>query len=264
MKMILGSLAVLLGVVGTTACLAAIVFVFVYANDLNDASSETLQSVDQSLTFVDKRVKMADSAVTLFKNRVDDARSLVAKLLRDGRKNPGDHPKLEAVEKELTQYFETAMSTMETIADSAETLAKWVVLFDKLPFRGKSKSASDAAVLGDADQLAAQLRELSTLLHSLKSRIADFKKGVDSEELAKAVEDVASRLSDRLGNVQSRVTIIAQQLDAIETDVDEMQQKLPEWINTGKYVAAVVLFWMAIGQVCLLLRGVAMARGDRA
>jgi hypothetical protein len=153
--------------------------------------------------------------------------------------------------KKLTAEFSPRVEEAQRILDAALNGA--VILNSVL--KGVEQLPLTEVVQLDTDQLhnlAGELREATGTALKLNAVIQGLQGGKQSSaevaEQAAQIQEVLARGEGRVGAFTDRVTQVRQRLD-------QLRGELSGWITAAAVVVTVLAAWLALGNLCLLLRG---------
>jgi hypothetical protein len=260
-KRIVALLAVVLGLIGTAACLAGGYAVWRLGARLEQAN-------DRAFAVLDRRLATAQDRVRGVQERVRESRLTAARILDRLRERAGDQVNerlasrldIDARADTLAGHLRTADLWLETATESVRGVRELLELGDLVGAPAYSTAVDDAAA-----QLAA-----------LRAKVLQAKQAVDQirEILTPAEGESEEGRFARVSNLLARILVTVGEID---TRLDECVNRLAEaqaaagrwearasrciaWTTAGCYL---VLAWVAAGQAALCVCGGKRIRRSR-
>ena len=258
MKRLIGFLVLLLGTVGLLGSATAVPYAWITGDEIKTRSAEVLQSIDEPLSFIDKKLDEAEGVIDKTLNGLTQVNSVLAKI-GDENLPEADAKKLAEIADELHEYLKSAQGLVRLGATGASALAKSKALLDGLPFANQFEISTE-----QVQQAADDLDGLSTFLDDLEREINTVRTDKKaSKEFRAAISDLSTRIDTKLTTVKGQIDNFDRQITQAGQKVDELQEKLPGWIDIGRIAVIVFLVWFGLGQLSLLIHGWSMLRGKK-
>lgn len=244
MRILVGLLAMLLGLVGVLACAAG-------CGGAWWGSFELARQVDQFTTRADEGLGTADDALTRMSAKVDATSAAVEKvrsaadLVASGRTadtDPAAKARVARLFDELSPYLERTdalADSLKSLGTVLDNVARVTARIDDGEKSARLRSAADklgtaAATLGSVGERAATIRQGGAVPRA--------------QELVRLADD-AKTVLDRLGGGMSDVHRATQE---IRKELPEVRRAADTWKFIVPAVLTVVLIWVALGQLCLI------------
>ncbi|MGF1583268.1 MAG: hypothetical protein ACFCD0_28445 [Gemmataceae bacterium] len=264
MKRVFGLLILVLGLVGIVGCLGGMVGIWIVAEKTQAISTEILVGARDVVGVIQDNTAQADKAVGKTRLEVQLAGVLANQYAKSPTNNNKTQAELTDKEKAIDENFATVQSQAEKLSITAKTLATALDDITALPATGSKETPDEKAwipvikALQDASSL---LRDASEDLNQLKQFISGLRNGgEEAKQSAKGLATLATTTGEKLDSVRTKIQNFETKLNELEGDIEAWQRDVPQWILTTKFVVLGVLFWMAVGQACIVSRGWSMFR----
>jgi hypothetical protein len=264
-KRLLCLLALLLGIVGTIACIAAIVLAF-------SVNSRMCGATDRLFEKLESTTVRAQDRVARIRERVDAAK-LTAKDIKTSLEDWAKKATAERVAVRL----EIAKKS-ERLAPMLQQVGQWLEASGsacELVQQGLSIAASAGAVTDSAriDTLVEDLKDLRAKITDVEdaaARIRDWTaEKEDSEPVGKRIDQVVLltvRVTLTLGTFDSRLDKLDDRLTRAKEGLQESKAKTVRRIHLATGAVVLVILWLAAGQIALAYiggRGIARRRSGQ-
>lgn len=246
-KQILRLLALLLGIVGFVGCMAALAGVWSVGAAVSQTTEHVFERIDGALVVAGRRISEARDGVEAAKITTQSIQSALKKWTK---RETGERlaERLELAEKtqRLASGLEQADHWLELSQSSVELVAQALSL-------GSSAGAPvDAAAV---DGLIEEIGSLRAQLATATDFVARLHKQTDDgESFGERIEqaaELALRVIATLGTVDSRLEAFGDAISGTQSDLRELKGKTLRWILIAKAGVALLIVWMAAGQVAL-------------
>jgi methyl-accepting chemotaxis protein len=244
MRILVGLLAMLLGLVGVIACVAG-------CGGAWWGSFELARQVDQFTARADESLGTADDALTRMSAKVEATSAAVEKVrsaadvIASGRTadaDPAAKARVARLFDELSPYLERT----DALADSLRSLG--TVLENVASVTSRIDDGAKSARLRSA---ADKLGTAAATLGSVGERAASIRQGgaaPRAQELVRLADDAGAVL-DRLGGGMSDVRRTTEE---IRKQLPEVRRAAGTWKFIVPAALTVVLIWVGLGQLCLI------------
>jgi hypothetical protein len=246
----LALMAFALGLVGASACVAAIFGFWKVSERLVRIADAMFGEVDRSLIAIQERAERARARV---ESSAVSMRSISSSLTEWTTREAAQQLALQLDLAEKSDRLRVSMEQVDEwlkVARSTADLAQHTLAW------GASIGAPVDAGFGSvlSDELASvqsQLAEATEFVEKFHERIA----GVDEEELrqehiSRAVE-LALRAIATLSSIDARLTKFANRLSTTRENLEGLKVKTRTRIRVVAIAGSLLMAWMAIGQVAL-------------
>ncbi len=244
MKTISGLLAILLGVVGFIACLVGGAGVWWAAFEVAEKANTFTKQAEESLGLVNDAFSRIDGKVDLAKTSVERVR-MTAAFIAAGKSE--DDPKIQMQVTRLLDTLTPHLDRAEALADPLQSLATILRRF-----------AGTLARLDDGDRQAAQFRSIAdaldftlTSLGTVRSRYEAIREGEGVPRAAELVA-IAEQAQAPIDRMQKGLSELQGSISEVREELPEVREAVRVWKIAGPIVVNVLLFWIALGQLCLI------------
>ena len=260
-KRLPGILLIALGVVGMVICLAGIVTAWSARGRLNDLVTRTFDRADVALTRLEDRTQRTNEQIGAVKDTLhslnDRVQLRVAKLQDVTKEEAAD---IDEIERQLRARISQVQAWIEFTQSTVELIEQ---LFDMM--------ASSSAFLEDdfrtMEDLVASLRAgreevdlASTLFDEVQQGLVEIRARRNVEKNAKHITTVSSRIGDSLVKVEGSGQVFESKLSETLSEVEEFRVRIQGRLTLYTALASGFLFWMALGQLGLIMLGRRMLR----
>jgi chromosome segregation ATPase len=254
MKRFFGLLALLLGLVGLLACVAAVGFAWWASNRYLGQAAETAGRVEKLLTTADKQANRLQDDVSDTRTRIEELRAAARTVAARGdESDPADRARVETLIANLSSKIERGEDLAETLRSAALILRNGTALAAAL-----SKDEEKAERLRSAEKI---LGETVKKLSEVRDKLARARRGDDLRGTAGDVAVLADDALPALSRVEEGISEVEGFLSRAGKEVAEVREALTFWKTAGPILATLILAWVALGQASLLARGWSMLRG---
>lgn len=251
-KRLFGLLVLVLGLVGLIGCIAVLGLASANRARLQHKTTQVFAELDQFLLLVDGRLVQTQKRVNTAKLTTKTIeKTLQGWTTRESRRLLSH--RLEVVEK--TQYLASALEQADewlAFSESVVELAK----------RGLSLGQDRQEIAKSIDRLVADLAVLRGQIEEAQKLVADLRERIHEFDDEDAVGEHVGQAADLVLRVTVTLDVVDTRLADIRTGVSQTQSQLQEfdgtvrqWITWGVVAVGVLSLWMAAGQVALSLFG---------
>jgi hypothetical protein len=240
-------LFVILGVVGLLASIAGIAACWYLRPGVTGKLSYTCERTEAVLDVTSASLKRVETS--LVQARTDLA--TVPKEPPAPQLSPAKKVALRRVTNGFLSQFDNAGQTLTTVSDAAVVLNSLLEGMGEIPLVHMTPL--------DVDQVqgaAGKVRELGQTARTLNT-LLDEMTGSDADQTTSQIEEGLSQAITRIGEVTKRLADARDQILTIHAN-------LARWLTTAAIVITVLLAWIALGQLCMILQGRVLWRGDAA
>jgi hypothetical protein len=244
-RRLIAFLFVILGVVGLLACLAGIAACWYFRPGVTGKATHACERTEVVLEVTNKSLKRVEAS--LAQARTDLA--TVPKEPPAPQLSPLKKAALRQVTNGFVPQLENAGQTLNTVADAAVVLNSLLEGMGQIPLVHMTPLDMDQVqgAAGKVKELGETARTLNTLLDEMS--------GNDADQTTARIEDGLAQAISRIGELTKRLTDARDQ-------IQEIHANLGRWLTTAAIVLTVLLAWIALGQLCLVLQGRQLWRGD--
>jgi hypothetical protein len=251
---LLSLLALLLGLLGVAACGAGIAVVWSAGSRLSRANEKVFDQMDESLGNVRDHVLDAQ-------RRVQESK-ITTEEIQQGLKNWTREKSSNQLESRLA------------IGDKTETLSQGLHQADVwLKLSGTSfQNVQQALELGSSlgapvdpelvdplidklSKLRSQLGQATETVDGIHQRVAEISEGESREEKREQAVQLAVRAVATLSDIDSRLGESSNRLSETRTKGQQLKSRTHAYILAARIGAALLIAWMALGQICLCRSG---------
>jgi chromosome segregation ATPase len=243
LRKLLGIGAVVLGVLGTLVCVAAIGMGWWAAGRTTDRVTRVTGHLDHGLSEADARLERVEVRLAVIRGELADARGEAEKLA-------ADNPELPRVRAAIERLLDRLIPTIEraaALADSLRTVAAGLrAAEDVVTQLGlEVKQPSRARAAADAiDRAAAELNVPQARINAIKSAGA-VRITRELIELAREAAAGSERLAQGLADARREVAVARERLA-------EWQNRVVFWVRVAAVAHTLIWLWIGLGQVSLI------------
>lgn len=161
-------------------------------------------------------------------------------------------PVVALVEKllgeDLIQRINSARETVRTLGDAVASLNQFLESLNEIPFVEVPTLTDELMVVED------RLDQLAMTIQDTRLRFAEFKSGL-VETLIDPVLQRTQMVETALNDVETMLNKYLELAATTLSVLDELEEKLPLWIDILTVLITLLLLWMILGQAALLLAG---------
>ncbi len=246
----------ILGTIGTVACVAAIVGSWYVAGRVQRVNSNVFKQADQLMVQIDDRAVQAGSAVHGTRELVEELKKTIRKSTEEFvAKQVLSLSENENLERRIASTMERADRLIEVSTSSAELL---VQLFATIGTLAPEPSA-DARVSSD---LLMALRSTNEMIAEALERLTEVQRRLEEIQQNREVDvnlaeigKITLGIVTRLDVVQERIAVFRGRIAEMRQQCDKTHEKIAASIFAAQCLAVLVLLWIGVGQYCLLVQG---------
>jgi hypothetical protein len=253
LRRLVGVVVLLLSIVGTVCCVAAIIGIWMFCQ----GASERVQRIADRLDAGLRRMSTANQNIQL---AVGKARADVANVGKESADLGGSGKKSQRTARTIRALIQQQAGPdidelggrLATLSDSAIAVSSLLGSFQEVPL-GQAPRI-------DSDQLkrrAEEARQLSSILRRLEVAVGDGDTANSRQEVAAATRKVDLVLQ----NCEATVDAWQSDLTAAGDDLAHVRAKVLGWLTCAAIAVTVLCLWVGAGQVSLLARALRWCGG---
>jgi hypothetical protein len=261
----LGIALLIAGAFGLVLCLGGLIAVGPALNTFEDNLVRELGVVDQALSATADGLDLAaasiaDAEITMV--------SLSASLLNATRAISATTPTVRAVGTlagtDLTSTVRSTQTALTSASATAEIVDDALGALNAIPFVNLSAYNPEVPLSVAIEQVNTSLDPIPTTLGAIAD---DMETTADSlEQVNTNLARAAQSVKDLSGNVADAATVVAQYQEVVGTlqaEIERLQSRAPDWIGALRWLAAIILIWLAVTQLALLAYGLDLLGRNR-
>ena len=215
------------------------------------------------LTSVESTVHVADTTISNFSARIDQAQAVVNEIedrvVALGQEaNPSElvvNLISEIVDRDLQPIIEDMRETIRSIEDLANGIKTTIEALNSLPFVSLQIPALDKVL-----EVAETVSTLSTKVEELQAAI-DARIAGAIDELVDVVTGITSSIDGLLSQAQASLAGYSARLAQVEAGVATLKSTIPGMIDALSLALTLLWGWMAISQAGLFVLGLSFYNG---
>jgi len=215
------------------------------------------------LTSVESTVHVADTTISNFSARIDQAQAVVNEIedrvVALGQEaNPSElvvNLISEIVDRDLQPIIEDLRETIRSIEDLANGIKTTIEALNSLPFVSLQIPALDKVL-----EVAETVSTLSTKVEELQAAI-DARIAGAIDELVDVVTGITSSIDGLLSQAQDSLAEYSARLAQVEAGVATLKSTIPGMIDALSLALTLLWGWMAISQAGLFVLGLSFYNG---
>jgi len=252
MRRVLGGILVLVGVVGLLACAAVAAGVWPVVARLHEQGEQLAGQSEEMLTSIDGRLDRWDAHLGQVAARLDEIEGASQLSL--------DAPDLGELERKglidlsdrLLAVVDDAVSTAEAVQAGAEALGGAAGMMHRIAGGWGTDSGETDSRL---DNLVTSIDQTVATLRSARTRLENLRESLDQRQIAKTIQSVAQSLQAVLATLRGRISEADEYVGEARRQVADARQWLAWGARYGPPLVTAIAVWMALGQICLMVRG---------
>ena len=252
----LGALILLIAVLSWVICLAGWVGLWVVQPDLAKTSTDTLAGLRKTVNTTSTLLGWIDSAMSTTQ---EDILLLQTSLKDIARALEKTSPMLRSagdmVGGDFTRITRDSRNTLLALKTSAKLVEDSLRLLSQVPFIGIPYNPPvplDTSIGNMADSLAAMPDNLSKIQTWLASSATDLDTlQKDTNRMAASVGQINADLK----GIQDSLTQERAMLSDMDLKLAALEKNLPDYLQWGSWAAALLLLWIAAGQISSFVVG---------
>jgi hypothetical protein len=167
--------------------------------------------------------------------------------------------------EDLPNSITATQQSLSRVEDSARVVDDTLAALNSVPFLGQ-------LVYAPEESLSESLGNLNESLDSLWVTFRDVRTNLETtadnlDRVQSDIETVGENLGaidDSLGDAEGVVDNYEQVVASLQTDLRTLRDRLPDWLNLGVAVIALILIWLGIAQIGLFSQGLELITRSRA
>ena len=245
LRRILALLLVLLGIIGTAACIAGIVGVWRVKQPLLDRSARAFGVADKAFVVVTEYGDVI--SFTLTKSREDlGTIKTKAAIENNAAAKPSftDVVVSRMVADQLGTKIKNVGDAVNAVTDASIVLDSLLGQIDQLPATFVHKVNDDQLeqVQGTLGDVAAATRRLSSLLQTARP----------DENVPPEMAEATVEIEALLGRLLAWIDMLRERVKTTKTEVAELRPRLEFWIHWGSAIITGVLAWIGFSQLVVV------------
>ncbi len=247
-------LAWLLGLLGVAACAAAIAVVWSTGSQLSKTSENVFDGIETSFSVLRDRVLGAQSRVQELKIRTEDIGHGVKNWTRkEATERLASRLELENKAEQLALALRQVDLWLEMSGASLQGVQQALEIASSLG--APADSAIVDPLLERLGALRRQLKQSTETVNALCEGTAKPTEGEALEARISQLAQVALRVVATLGEIDSHLGEFSERLAATQIKGQHLKRKTHVYIVMAQICVAVLIVWMAAGQVSLCRHG---------
>ena len=248
-------LAVLFGVLGIVACVAAIIIVCSMGSRLAQTNENVFDGIDKTLVAMRSRALRAQRRVQESKITTEDIGQSVKNWTgKEASERLASRLEVEAKAERLVIGLQQADLWLETSEESIRGVQQALDV-------GRSLGAPVDADLVEPllEQLGAlrrQLKQSTEKVDGIRQRITKTTEGEGLEERIDEIAQLVLRVVATLGELDSRLGESAEKAAAAQTKAQSLKSKTHTFVVATTIGAVLLIVWMMAGQISLCRSGI--------
>lgn len=218
-KQIFAWFGLVLGAIGIVISLVVIIGAWWFNDSLTNGLLQIFPPINETLTF-------GDELLTDFSGFVTD--------IQVSLEESTDREAVAATLQTETEQVNTYTDMISGAANMVEQVA--LALVERGP-------GSTPRLFNAANRLLETLDAIDTTLTSIEEL---------SQQMANGREDIVNALNAELDSLQTDLTAIDVAIDETQTNLAEVESKVPRWIDTGSIIVTLLFVWFGAAQYFLL------------
>jgi hypothetical protein len=239
-----------LGLVGSIACLAAIIALWSASARLRHTIEAVFARVDDSLVVIQERAKRTQDRVKASAITTESISSdLKEWTKREAVQQLAQQMNLAEKSDNLRFAMQQADNWLELSALSAQSVQQALSLISELG--AQIDTGIIDAVIEEIDSLRSQLADATKLVENLHERTAVMVEETPPEERIEQTVKLGLRVIATLGSIDSRIEKFKSRLLEAQKNSQALNIKTIKWVWVLTIVIMTLIIWMAAGQVSL-------------
>ncbi len=251
MKGIFGFLAVLLGFVGFAACVAGIVAVLNYKDEVSDRSVKLLDAIHENLGYASDKLDQAQAALGQTRKTLNAFDEMIQRIREKAAANEPRDKKLDQVQQNVATSIDSARSSVDGAENQAKTIDKTISMMQSFPFASLGKPLVETLKKAANNMVAT-----APLVTRLKEQLdqIDFDEDVGDETIDK-VAALVKQIDERLTEAEGNVDAFRDNVKELRSETDRVREEAPSSIQQIAFLLIALLVWIGLGQFCLAAWG---------
>lgn len=250
----LGVLALILGLLGLTACGAVGIGAWIGGARLAAATGNLFDKMDAAFVGIHERVAQTQARVSDLKITAEGIQQdLGHRVQQETMQQVAARMQIEAKSAQLAEALAKADQWLELAANSTELLQQ--VLLAGLPAGTAENSARGSRLLEELSVLRQGLAEAKEMTARLQPLTTPG--GVETAIFQRRdeVAQVAIRLLATFGVLDSRLEQFQRRVAETQVEARHRETKIKRWIFLASTSIVLLSAWLAAGQFCLCRQG---------
>jgi hypothetical protein len=247
-KRILLYVAIVIGAVFFLLGLAGVIGVWVINTPATETILAILEPIDNSLQRLEGVAGEVGVALSEVSTSLDEADQQVQEL---GAGLAETNLVVEAINRifdaDVEQSLAKAGDNVVSIYDTVVAIEETINAINGIPLLKIEVPGSDeiASIRTGMEELAASADELQQESQQRREDRAD--------SFVEAVSAPINRLNDRVDDMYTRITGAEDRLGLAVENIDEIQSKVPGWIDIASIIATLLLAWLMFSQAAVII-----------
>lgn len=254
MRRLLGLLGFLLGVIGSIACIAAIVLCWWASYRYLGQAVQAAETVEEMAVSADTEVDEVLLEIRTNKPRLEELQQATQRVAKLGKQS-------KQVDQERVRRFVQKLSPeIKQVEETIGTLRSAALLL--------KNGARFAVVFSEDEQQTERLRKVQetlgeaiTTLQKVQGKLARARLEDDLQSTAKDLGEFATAAIKGVNLVEQTLSDASEFITSVKEEVASLRERILFWKTRGPALATLVLLWIALGQISLFTRGWSMMWG---
>ncbi len=249
-KSLLNVVGVSMGGIGTALCIALMVILWIANARLGRVTDGLFDQTDRALIGIRQRVDQTRDRVGAARINTAD----IEKSLRDWTKQAAaERLKLRVKAAENTDRLASTLQQADDWLDVSESAAGLVEgVFSIANSRiAAADTISVDDLIAQIGSLRAQLADARDAVAKLHQRIVEVGDENPTEGRIQQAAQLALRVVATVGSLDSRFQKLDDHISAVQGGLGELKTRARRWILAATIGVALLILWMAAGQVAL-------------
>lgn len=248
MKRLLGVLGLVLGTVGAIASLVAAIFVWPITHYYADEATKLSADVIHTVTLTQDLLRPFESRIQDVTTRVSNVRQSATAVAMEGdQSDPEDLAKVETILAELASRLDQAQDWTDSLKSSAASLHSVTKLASAITFEPRQQEKLQTAI--------SALQNVDVALDRVDDLLKQARREQNLQARARNLAIVASAFERPLSDLNGTVSEVSNFLSSAREEATTVQHAISRWERNLPLLSTIALFWVGLGQVCLMSWG---------
>lgn len=261
----IGLLAVGIGAIGLVLSLYAGINTWSVANQIENATDETLNHMQAIVEPVHRQSEAAVTVVEASRERLDSIQTSVERLASaDDPEQPEATSILETLDQHVIRRLDAAEEFIRTMQANMRNASNALILLDSLPFFSPRLASNIDQRESQLRSLATSLTEISDLLEQVTQTFVEVRSqsSIEPKQL-ELLQNTLTQVDSGLDELESEVHRFSEGIGRVQAILTDLRRNAPARIKRLAALATVFFVCFGCSQLSLLAHGYRLIRPRR-
>ena len=255
-KRLVGVIVLILGGVGTLACLGVFVGIWVVRARTDTMIVNVTERVDMALSTLEDRGQQANERIENIRNSVRILNDRVQQRAADLRGVPTEEaPDIDEIERQLYARIQLGKDWIGFVKTGVDLVEQVLQMLNSTSLFLQEESKTRADLLAAMRSGHERIDEAFSLADEVRTHVESIRAHRDLDESARQIQTLSSRIDTLLDNVQHYGEDFEAAVVQLRTDAANLGTRIRRQLLVVAVIASLILIWFAASQISLTIHG---------